>query len=238
MADSNNDQRPAVEPGHATDRMNLRVWFAAFVVYMIALTGLARWGFADGDVGYTVGMLALLTFYLSLCCTFCPLPTSWILLVMGSPLAGFAVAGLPLALLVATAGALGTAMANLNEYHLWAYALRWRRVARVRRTRTYRWAESWFASSPFLLLTCVSFVPIPVDVVRWFASVSGYSRGRFFAAYYIGRWARYFLLAYAAAGLQLGGVAITIIQGALVVVAAIAVLYRKLRKPDPGEESP
>jgi membrane protein YqaA with SNARE-associated domain len=189
------------------------------VLTAIASVSLAGYEAGSGPAG-RVWLLAVYAFYMSLCCTFLPLPTTWIVLLLASN----EVALLPDPILrtvtVAAAGAIGTMMANLNEYHLLTYLLRTGRVGRVRQTRWYRLAAEWFSVSPFAVLLVIALIPIPVDVVRWLAIAYRYPRVRFAIAYALGRWVRYALLAGLAVWLNLGTLEIFIIQAAIVVIAA------------------
>ncbi len=208
-----------------------RVWFVFFVAWMVGWAGLALWGFhrlAHGDdQAMRVWLFALTCFYLSLCNTFVPLPTAWAVLLVAAP--DYALVQTAWLRVLFIAGMLGTvtAVANLNEYHLLAYVLRFGLARRIRRTRVYGWAIRWFERSPFQLLMLVAFVPIPVDAVRWLAVLRRYSRVRFVLAYFVGRGLRYLLLAGCATLLALGPRAIVLIQVGLVGAAlALRLIWR------------
>jgi uncharacterized membrane protein YdjX (TVP38/TMEM64 family) len=119
----------------------------------------------------------------------------------------------------------------LNEYHVFVYLLRKHRVARVRGTRLYQRASKWFGKSPFWILTLFSFLPIPVDVIRWLAITARYSRWRFFWASFAGRWFRYAICAFASLGLHMSTVQILALQGVLVAIALFRIAPRLRRKP-------
>jgi membrane protein YqaA with SNARE-associated domain len=211
-------------PGYTRLPLNLRRWFVVFLVWMGALTAIASISLAGYESGSgpagKVWLLAVYAFYMSLCCTFLPLPTTWIVLLLASNEVALVQDPLWRAVIVASAGAIGTMMANLNEYHLLTYLLRKRRVGRVRQTRWYRVAAEWFSVSPFTVLLAIALVPIPVDVVRWLAIAYRYPRTRYATAYGVGRWLRYALLAGVAIWLDLSGLEIFIIQAVIVVAAA------------------
>ncbi len=226
------------------DGINLRGWFIIYLIYMIILT-LAALGLialaakTDAPWAQKAWLLPLYLFYLSLCCTFFPAPTAWIVLMMASPMIGLissdaisAAAGMResaaqitaailTVLVVAVTGAVGTMVANLNEYHIFTFLLRYGRVKRIRHTRFYDRAARWFSSGPFALLVMVSFIPIPVDVVRWLAITHRYPRSRYAAAYFLGRLVRYSLLAATATVLQIGWRGIVLIQGGLVALLLV-----------------
>jgi membrane protein YqaA with SNARE-associated domain len=177
-------------------RLNFRLWFYPFAMTFAALVLLARHG---SDVLGPWPHLATLLAYMSLACTFLPLPTTPVVMLAASP----AGPGLD-PLLVALAATAGTCAANLHDYYLVTFLYRYRPVRRVRRTRFYEKAAGWFERAPFAVLTAASFLPIPVDVVRLLAISQGYPRGRFTLASAVGRLPRYFLLAYFAQRFSLG----------------------------------
>ena len=225
-------------PAAGGDGLNLRLAFVAYLVWMAVLTGVARLGFADYEAGSTVGLLVWLlagyVFYLSLCCTFLPAPTAWVVMLLASDylagLVGLENTVVARLLVVTTLGALGTAAANLNEYHVLTFLLRYRRAASLRRARFYQVAAGWFSRSPFWVLAVFSLVPIPVDVIRWLAAACGYSRWRYFWAYFLGRWVRYALLATSTVYLALDPWQIAAVQIALVALAAMRFLPGAIRR--------
>lgn len=224
---------PPSESASAEPRpINLRAWFVVFLLWMGGLTLGAKWGLNVGAGGAPLGLatwlLCLYAFYLSLCCVFFPLPTSGAVLLMASDVAAAEVGihgfGWARLLVVATVGAFATGMANLNEYHLFTYLLRIRRLGAVRETRLYRAAARWFETNPFLVIFAFSFIPIPVDVIRWLAIIDRYPRVRFFLAYFLGRWIRYALWCLTAMALALRPWHIIAIQALLVVAALMKMI--------------
>lgn len=216
---------PAPTP---SQEINLRLWFVGFVSWMTILTAAAVWGVYQAEhngsvVGWVACVSAATAFYLSLCCAFVPAPTTWIVLWAASNGVAWQIGvtdhELARLVLVASVCSLATAVANLNEYHIVTYLLQVRRIAKVRQTRLYTAASGWFRRSPFWIVMLFSFLPIPVDVIRWLAIFSCYSRARFFAANVIGRWFRYAIWALASLGFGLTTKHIVIIQIILVAIA-------------------
>jgi membrane protein YqaA with SNARE-associated domain len=207
---------------------------------------------AFADVFCTVSpALKLLAFavYLSLCCTFLPLPTGWIVAAVATREAAVAaslsdnpaVVAAVTTVVVAAAGAAGSTIANLNDYHLFTWILRHRGVAKVRNTRTYHTAARWFARAPGLILVIFNVVPIPVDVVRMLAATSRYPRLPFAVANFVGRFLRYGVIAFVTFWWDLGWVAVVALLGLAVVLAAgkgLRPLTRKLfaRAETPGSQ--
>ena len=201
-------------PGGAggADGVSVVRWFAVYGLLLAASAGaawllLARepWGWSDwtndfvGTFRAAAPAVKLLTFgvYLSLCCTFLPLPTGW--LVAGVATQAAAVGGdvWTTTVLVALVGGAASTVANLNDYHLFTWMLRHHRIATIRRTRTYLAAARWFAKSPFFILFVFNVIPIPVDVIRMIAATSRYPRAGFAAANFLGRVVRYAVIAFA-----------------------------------------
>jgi len=233
------------------DTFNLRRWFAFYLIYLglLAATALISFGYCENNTSETaqqvlscpqkIWLLSLYLFYMSLCCTFFPAPTAWLVLLMASPVAGlidaqvlmsyisvsqqqgYWIAGLLTVLVVASIGAIGTGMANLNEYHIFTFLLRCGRANKIRETKFYRMAGHWFDVSPFALMATFSFLPIPVDVVRWLAITHRYRRDHYFLAAFSGRLLRYGLLAGAATCLKLNWTEILIVQLVLIIMVLI-----------------
>ena len=203
----------------------LRAWFGVFLLWMGGLAALALLMFARYEQGEAVAirvwLLALMCFYVSLCNAFVPLPTAWIILLAALPEFGLFEADWLRVVTVAGLGAVATVMANLNEYHTLAFLFRYGLGRRIRRTNVYQWAIRWFNVAPFQTLALIGFVPIPIDAVRWLAVLRHYSRLRFALAYFVGRWARYLLLAWFAVLVHITGWQILAVQAAIVVVAII-----------------
>ena len=220
-----------------------RAWFLFFVLWMtgwaLAAVWLLRRGEAGDPLALRAWLLALMCFYLSLCNALLPLPTAWIVLLAAADEYALIASGWPRVLLVAGLATVGTVVANLNEYHVLAYLLRFGLGRRLRQTRVYGWAIRWFDRAPFQLLTLVAFVPIPIDAVRWLASLRGYSRVRFGLAYLLGRGPRYTLFAGCSVLLKLTAGQILLIQVAIVAAAVLSRLaWRIVRTARPKTDTP
>ena len=145
----------------------------------------------------TPSSIKLLVFaiYLSLCTTFTPLPTSWIIAAVAIQATAVGNGMWDTVLLVSLVGAAGSTLANLNDYHLFTWILRSRRIASVRHTRLHVSAAKWFARHPFFILVVFNIVPIPIDVIRFLAATDRYGRVPFAAANFVGRFFRYGIIA-------------------------------------------
>ncbi len=213
---------------------SLRTWFAAYLVWMVALVVGAQMGFSAWRHGQPAGLpvwaICLGTFYLSLANNLMPLPTMWMVMLLASNIVALPGAVPVRIAYVAAVTAIATAMANLNEYHVLRWALGSRAAGRVRRTRLVQWAIRWFRTNPFGILTLASFAPIPIDAVRWIAIADGYSRWRFFWANAVGRWVRYGLVAGATVWLNAGVRTIVAAQAGVLLLAGVGVVTRAVRR--------
>ncbi|MCP4594480.1 MAG: hypothetical protein GY842_27430, partial [bacterium] len=135
--------------GAHTDAYRLRPWFTVFLAWLalltvIALTALGR--YEQGVLGAQgVWLTSVGLFYLSLCCVFFPAPTAWIVMLLASNELAL-IEAVPLRVLaVSCACSLASAVANLNEYHVLTFLLRYRRIAQVREARVYQRTAEWFS---------------------------------------------------------------------------------------------
>jgi membrane protein YqaA with SNARE-associated domain len=196
---------------HLPDDVSVRRWVAVYVAYFLLLAvPLVMLLVADGNTwddwtGHTAATfrastaaakLLALALYVSLCCTFLPLPSMWMVSAVATQQVAVTGDVWTTTLIVAVVGAFGSMMANLNDYHIFTWMLRHHRIAAVRHTRTYRRAARWFSRSPFLILVVFNLIPIPVDVVRMLATTYRYPRVPFAAANYVGRLIRYAVIAF------------------------------------------
>jgi membrane protein YqaA with SNARE-associated domain len=193
------------------DGVSVTRWFALYAIGLALGVGLlaamlyqghwappGSWGDVGGAMLSMPPQAKLLAFgvYISLCCTFLPLPTGGVVAAVAMKDAAVAEGIWATTLLVAGVGSAASTVANLNDYHLFTLMLRNRRVARVRDSRTFDRARRWFGRSPFFLLTLFNVIPIPVDVVRPLATSCRYGRGPFALANFTGRFIRYGVIAY------------------------------------------
>ncbi|MBN1764181.1 MAG: hypothetical protein JW860_02905 [Sedimentisphaerales bacterium] len=222
---------------HSDDDLNLRRWFVFFLIYMTALAVTALMNLNDYNsqgsrASFFAGLLMLYIFYLSLSCTFFPAPTAWLVLLMASPIINLSfistensfLSGLATVLIIALLGAWGSAIANLNEYHVFTFLLRFGQTRGLRHNRIYTTAVRWFEINPFMLILLMNFLPIPVDVVRWLAITHRYRRDYFFWSSFLGRFIRYSLLAATARSFQIGWLGIALIQAALIALVVLRYL--------------
>jgi membrane protein YqaA with SNARE-associated domain len=208
---------PAAGTAAAAPALDARRWALGFAAFLAAGGGvlwLARAALREP----TLELLTFVLLYLSLACTFLPLPTAWIVLW-----AAREAGPLPVAL-VATAG---TCIANLHDWHLVRALWGHRRLAALRDGPGHARAVAWFRRAPFLALAGASFVPLPVDGVRLLAASAGYPRSAFVLASFAGRFPRYLLLAVLGHELAPSN---GVILGIVVVLGAVALARAALRR--------
>jgi len=192
--------------------ISLRAWFLPFGALLVLVAGV----YVTGGKGSTAAGLAMLFGYLSLACTFLPLPTAWIVIWAAAPTEGGGLGLNPW--VVATVGAAGTAIANMHDYYLVTFLYRYRSVRKIRTKGWYKRVAAWYNRAPFGTLAAASFLPIPVDFVRLLAISEGYNRAKFAIGSLVGRWPRYLLFAILAEEFKLGWQWIVGILGATVVL--------------------
>ncbi len=202
------------------------VFYGAALAVSCVLLGLMAAGYAGFGQGVRVWFEQLpagvkllgLGIYLSLCCTFLPLPTGWIIAAVASRAAAVGPDVWTTVLLVAAVGAAGSTVANLNDYHLMTLMLRHRKIGRIRGTRTVRAAMRWFSRAPFFILVVFNVVPIPVDVIRMLATTYRYPRLKFAGANFIGRFVRYGVIAFVTYWFALDWIAVVALLAVAVVL--------------------
>ena len=208
------------------ERISLRAWFLPFGALLVLLAGV----YVTGGEGSTAAGVALLFGYLSLACTFLPLPTAWIVIWAAAPAEGGGLGLNPW--LVATVGAAGTAIANMHDYYLVTFLYRYRPVRKIRTKGWYKRVAAWYNRAPFGTLAAASFLPIPIDFVRLLAISEGYSRAKFALGSLVGRWPRYLLFAILAETFKLGWQWVVGVLGATVVLGlwrGLPVLVGRIR---------
>lgn len=251
MADS--PTRPTDAPGDlvaGSDGVSVGRWFLAYALGLgVAAAALAMmlrgqswtWTWRPGRIGEQLKLMApevkLLVFgvYISLCCTFLPMPTNAIVAAVATRQAAVTGELWTTVLAVALVGAAASTVANLNDYHLFTLALRHRHVGRVRHTRLYDVSARWFARNPFAILVLFNIIPIPVDVIRMLAVTYRYPRGPFAAANFVGRFVRYGVIAFVTFHWNLGWIAVVALlalAAALVLVRAVPGAVRKIAARD------
>ncbi len=186
-------------------------WIAVFAVFLVAAGALYLLSRRVESME-KYELLLVLLLYMSVACTFLPLPTAWIILLVARETGPVS---------AALVGVAGTCMANLHDYYIINYLFGLERIGKLRETRFYDRAVRWFERAPFLTLSAASFVPIPIDVVRILAVSTGYSRTKYTLATFTGRFPRYLLLAWLGYELKLSNRVIFIVFVVSVLIGAV-----------------
>ena len=220
------------------DDIRLRRWFTAYGVFLLAMVlplmllvmaeALSIKEFVANfrTLDAAIKLLAF-AIYMSLCSTFIPLPTGPIVAAIALAECAVGTNVWTTALLVGAVGAGASTIANLNDYHLFTWMLRSRRIKRVRDTRLYNASVRWFVRAPFVILVIFNILPIPIDVIRMLATTYRYSRLPFAAANFIGRFIRYAIIASITYQLgQRGWISVVVLTG----IAIILLIERFIRK--------
>lgn len=123
--------------------------------------------------------------YMTVACTFFPLPTPQVAMDYGQRFNP---------ILAAIVGGIGSCISVLVDYILVTVMFRYEKIARVKKTQTYINVEQLFKRAPFVVLVITAFTPIPLEPVKLLACATRYNRIKFVLAIFVGRTPRYFLL--------------------------------------------
>ena len=192
------------------DEISVIKWFAAFFVLLLGASAAlwihlrknpiatTSWVDFKESVKFASPGIKLLIFglYQSVACTFIPLNTSWIVSAMSMQSVALTNDIWSTVFLVALVGGAASTLANLNDYHIFTLAMRNPKIAKIRNTKLFIWATTHFDRAPFLMVLLFNLAPLPIDVARILAAVHRYSRVPFAIANFLGRFIRYFLIAF------------------------------------------
>jgi membrane protein YqaA with SNARE-associated domain len=106
---------------------------------------------------------------------------------------------------IALAGCIGTGVAAAVDYPVVKLAFESPRIRQARNTRLYHTAVRWLMRYPFATIVVFAATPLPVYVVRVLAPASGYPLWRYIAATIVGRYPRYFAVAWIGHQFQIPG---------------------------------
>jgi membrane protein YqaA with SNARE-associated domain len=145
----------------------------------------------------TVRDLTRYFLYMSICCNTIPIPTTPAVLYIAGEYGdvvqyfgrdwGWAI--------IALIGALGTTLANLIDYEILGTVMQTRLAKKITDSKHYQASIRAFNKYAFLALTAVNFAAFSLDVVRFVAISARYPRVKYIISSFIGRFARYSLLA-------------------------------------------
>lgn len=96
----------------------------------------------------------------------------------------------------ALAGTIGSLIACYSDYAMVGAAMRHRALAKTRRSRLFQWSTRWMKRYPFAITVLFSFTPLPISIVRILAPAVEYSLPRYMLAQVVGRFPRFYFLAW------------------------------------------
>jgi membrane protein YqaA with SNARE-associated domain len=123
---------------------------------------------------------------------------------------------------VAMAGTIGTVVVSFADYALVEAAMGHPRIAGAREKGLFKWALKWMARFPFWIIVLFSFTPLPISVVRILAPAAHYPLKRYVAALIVGRFPRFYALAWLGHTLVIPTWALVMLMTAMVVLMWLA----------------
>lgn len=143
--------------------------------------------------------------------------------------------------IVAAAATAGNLVAALMDYAVFVPVLNHRSLRGYRDKPIYRRALALFGRAPFATVALASFAPVPFWPVKFLSLSGGYPLGRYASAIFVGRFPRYYVLAWLGAALAIPTWALIavflVVIGVYVANAAPRVWARRRarRRRDRGE---
>jgi membrane protein YqaA with SNARE-associated domain len=125
-------------------------------------------------------------FYMMVACTFFPLPTPPTVIYMGQHYDPW---------VVAVIGAVGSCVAGCIDYFIFSQLIKYKKVARLKETKTFQTFKRFFNKVAFVSMVTAAFTPIPFDPFRFMAITTSYNKLKYVTAIFLGRGARYYILA-------------------------------------------
>lgn len=96
----------------------------------------------------------------------------------------------------ALAGTVGSLIACYADYALVGAAMKSRALARTRQSRLFQWSTRWMRRYPFSITVLFSFTPLPIAIVRILAPAVDFNVRRYMLAQIVGRFPRFYILAW------------------------------------------
>ena len=96
----------------------------------------------------------------------------------------------------ALAGTIGSLIACYADYAMVGAAMRHRALTTTRNSRLFQWSTKWMKRYPFAITVLFSFTPLPIAIVRILAPAVEYPVRRYMLAQIVGRFPRFYILAW------------------------------------------
>ena len=138
--------------------------------------------------------------------------------------------------LIAAIVMIGTIIAGILDYYVFAPIMEHRVTKFIRNTAEYKKAQKWFNYQPFLAIVIGGFSPLPFFIFKLLAFAAKYSVIKYLIALFVGRFPRYYLLAYAGSFFEIPPEIILIIFIVMISFYAIS-MWIRFRKAKTEKET-
>ena len=128
--------------------------------------------------------------------------------------------------LIAAVMMIGTIIAGILDYYVFAPLMGHRFTEFIRNTNEYKRAVKWFNYQPFVALVIGGFTPLPFFIFKLLAFANGYPVSKYLFALLVGRFPRYYLLAYAGSFLEIPSEIVLVVFIVMFLFYAISMLMR------------
>lgn len=133
--------------------------------------------------------------------------------------------------LIAAIAMAGTLIAGILDYYVFAPIMEHRVTEFIRNTKDYKRASKLFNYQPFIAIVIGGFTPVPFFIFKLLAFANKYSVSKYLIALTVGRYPRYYLLAYMGSLFEIPPLIIFIIFVLMVLFYVINtwLKYRKMK---------
>jgi membrane protein YqaA with SNARE-associated domain len=122
----------------------------------------------------------------------------------------------------ALAGTIGSLIACFSDYAMVGAALRHRALAKTRNSKLFQWSTKWMRRYPFAITVLFSFTPLPISIVRILAPAVDYNVRRYMLAQIVGRFPRFYILAWIGHSLPIPGWVLAVLGLSFIVTFVIS----------------
>ena len=137
--------------------------------------------------------------------------------------------------IVALVGGVASIGGCTLDYFVVKKAFQLRRIGGIQRSTLYKFAVRCFSWKPWPAIVLFSFGPfLPYDAIRVLAPSTGYALIRFLTANFVGRTARYYLLALGGAWISLPPVYLLILAAPAILMPLAMLLWYRRNRRDQG----
>jgi uncharacterized membrane protein YdjX (TVP38/TMEM64 family) len=131
-------------------------------------------------------------------------------------------------LFVALVGSIGSCIAAFLEYHFitWLFS-KTELHHKIEANKYFQKIKNFFNKAAFSCITFTAFLPIPFDPVRFAAILTHYMLPRYLLAIFIGKYPRYYLLAFLGESFQISNRILILMLIVMVLVTIITTFIVK-----------